>query len=71
MTRRNNPINFYVMAKLALHVPDHLVAAAKREAASRKTSVSKPVFTRAAIPVYAPAQFIEALENENAEQESA
>ncbi len=31
------------MAKLTLHVPDTLVAAAKREAASRRTSVSKLV----------------------------
>jgi len=31
------------MAKLTLHVPDQLVAAAKREAASRKTSVSRLV----------------------------
>lgn len=31
------------MAKLTLHVPDNLVAAAKREAASRRTSVSKLV----------------------------
>lgn len=31
------------MAKLTLHVPDPLVAAAKREAAHRKTSVSKMV----------------------------
>jgi hypothetical protein len=31
------------MAKLTLHVPDKLVAAAKREAASRRTSVSKLV----------------------------
>lgn len=31
------------MAKLTLHVPDQLVAAAKEEAASRKTSVSKLV----------------------------
>lgn len=31
------------MSKLTLHVPDTLVAAAKREAAFRKTSVSKLV----------------------------
>jgi hypothetical protein len=31
------------MAKLTLHVPEKLVAAAKREAASRRTSVSKLV----------------------------
>jgi hypothetical protein len=31
------------MAKLTLHVPDALIAAAKREAESRKTSVSKLV----------------------------
>ena len=31
------------MAKLTLHVPDHLVEAAKQEAAHRKTSVSKLV----------------------------
>lgn len=31
------------MGKLTLHVPDDLVAAAKREAASRRTSVSKLV----------------------------
>jgi hypothetical protein len=31
------------MAKLTLHVPDRLVAAAKEEAAARKTSVSKLV----------------------------
>ena len=31
------------MAKLTLHVPDSLIAAAKREAASRRTSVSKLV----------------------------
>ena len=31
------------MAKLTLHVPDKLVEAAKREAASRRTSVSKLV----------------------------
>jgi hypothetical protein len=31
------------MAKLTLHVPDDLVAAAKTEAAARKTSVSKLV----------------------------
>lgn len=32
-----------VMAKLTLHVPDFLIAAAKREAEARKTSVSKLV----------------------------
>ena len=31
------------MAKLTLHVPDRLVAAAKQEAMSRKTSVSRLV----------------------------
>lgn len=31
------------MGKLTLHVPDSLVAAAKREAANRRTSVSKLV----------------------------
>ncbi|MCB1062360.1 MAG: hypothetical protein KDN20_05480 [Verrucomicrobiae bacterium] len=31
------------MAKLTLHVPDELVAAAKTEAAARQTSVSKLV----------------------------
>jgi hypothetical protein len=31
------------MSKLTLHVPDRLVAAAKLEAANRKTSVSKMV----------------------------
>ena len=31
------------MSKLTLHVPDKLVEAAKREAASRRTSVSKLV----------------------------
>jgi hypothetical protein len=31
------------MGKLTLHVPDDLVAAAKKEAASRSTSVSKLV----------------------------
>lgn len=31
------------MAKLTLHVPDQLIDAAKREAASRRTSVSKLV----------------------------
>ena len=31
------------MSKLTLHVPDDLIAAAKSEAASRKTSVSKLV----------------------------
>ena len=31
------------MGKLTLHVPDDLVAAAKREATSRRTSVSKLV----------------------------
>ncbi len=31
------------MGKLTLHVPDDLVAAAKKEAASRRTSVSKLV----------------------------
>lgn len=31
------------MAKLTLHVPDPLIAAAKREAEARKTSVSKLV----------------------------
>jgi len=31
------------MAKLTLHVPDLLIAAAKREAEARKTSVSKLV----------------------------
>lgn len=31
------------MGKLTLHVPDALVAAAKREAAQRRTSVSKLV----------------------------
>jgi hypothetical protein len=31
------------MAKLTLHIPDKLVAAAKREASNRRTSVSKLV----------------------------
>ncbi|MBL9157157.1 MAG: hypothetical protein JNJ70_06790 [Verrucomicrobiales bacterium] len=31
------------MAKLTLHVPDRLIAAAKQEAEARKTSVSKLV----------------------------
>jgi hypothetical protein len=31
------------MGKLTLHVPDRLVAAAKREAANRKSSLSKMV----------------------------
>lgn len=31
------------MGKLTLHVPDRLVAAAKQEAANRKTSLSKMV----------------------------
>ena len=35
--------NCYVMAKLTLHVPDALIAAAKREAETRHTSVSKLV----------------------------
>jgi hypothetical protein len=36
-------VDSYVMAKLTLHVPDPLIAAAKREAEARKTSVSKLV----------------------------
>ena len=38
-----NSMNSYVMSKLTLHVPEHLVAAAKSEAASRQVSVSKLV----------------------------
>jgi len=34
---------YYVMAKLTLHVPEELVAAAKREAVKRQVSVSKLV----------------------------
>lgn len=36
-------VKCFVMAKLTLHVPDFLIAAAKREAEARKTSVSKLV----------------------------
>lgn len=43
LTRRRKPLNVYVMAKLTLHVPDNLVVAAKREAAHRRTSVSRLV----------------------------
>lgn len=35
--------SLYVMGKLTLHVDDDLIAAAKDEAASRKTSVSRLV----------------------------
>ena len=43
LTRRENLVYSYVMAKLTLHVPDRLVAAAKQEAVTRGTSVSKLV----------------------------
>ena len=36
-------VKSYVMAKLTLHVPEELVAAAKTEAAARHVSVSKLV----------------------------